>query len=117
MEMRLCPVRFDSISALEPELPVISSCICGGAEVEALDDSTQVKWVLFEAICSISVDEDALVSEEGKSTSSGARVSEAPKSLGECSTEKLSKALRTIYKTDMKLSHYKSNAQVWEEIK
>lgn len=94
MEMPLCPVLFDSTSALlfckgSPiVILVISSCIGRGTEVEVVDDSTLVKLSLFEEIGSISVDEDGSVSLEEKATSSCARISEAPEYFGEFSTEK-----------------------------
>lgn len=93
MEMPLCPVLFDSTSALAfcngspPAVIVISSCTWADAEVEVLDDSTLVKWFLFEEIWSISVDEDVSASAEAKVTSSCGRMSEAPECLEEFSTE------------------------------
>jgi len=97
MEIPPCPVLFVATSVLEfsngslVEILVFSSYIHRAAEVEVLEDSTHVKLFMFEQIWLVSVDEDASVSVEEKVTRSCARMSEAPDSLGDRSTEKITK--------------------------
>jgi hypothetical protein len=98
MEMPPCPVLFDWTTSVLAfcngsllEILLISSCISRGEEVEVLDDSTLIKFFLFEQIWLILVDVDASVSVEETATSSCARMSEAPDCIGECSTEKITK--------------------------